>query len=116
MKDLSFSSSGGLLGIFGFGTEQLNTHYSTDTTDGSLTFSQRLSALFENSYLVNLTIKNDKHKKINLENLVDLPPDEEDDRKEVENDQGGDKDRRLRSIIPRTLPPPNLLNDYLVFN
>ena len=45
---------------------------------------------------------------MNLENLVNLSPDEEDNCKEVEHDQGGDKDRRLRSIIPRTLPPPSL--------
>jgi len=43
-----------------------------------------------------------------LRHLVYLPPDEEDDCKEVEHDQGGDEDRSLRSIVPRTLPPPNL--------
>ena len=40
--------------------------------------------------------------------LVDLPPNEEDNCKEVEDDQGGDEDRRLRTIIPGTLPPPSL--------
>ena len=62
----------------------------------------------EKFYLVTLIIKMINIKKINLENLVYLPPDEEDDRKEVEHDQGGDEDRSLRSIVPRTLPPPNL--------
>ena len=40
--------------------------------------------------------------------LVDLSPDEEDDCKEVEDDQGGDEDGRLRTIIPGTLPPTSL--------
>ena len=40
--------------------------------------------------------------------LVDLPPDKEDDCKEVEDDQGGDEDGRLSTIVPGTLPPPSL--------
>ena len=47
-------------------------------------------------------------KKAKDSHLVDLPPDEEDDCKEVEDDQGGDEDRRLRTIIPGTLPPTSL--------
>ena len=81
-----------------------------------MTFSQRLSALLKKFCLVNLIIENNKHKFFLIENLGYLTPDEEDDRKEVEHNQDGDEDCRLRSIIPRTLTPPNLSIDCLAFN
>ena len=46
--------------------------------------------------------------------LVDLSPDKKDDGEKVEDDQGRDEDRRLRSIVPRPLPSPSLKKGYLI--
>ena len=76
----------------------------------TLSPSQSWSSDTCNSMIMILTLTTDQIRC----HLVNLSPDKKDDGEKVEDDQGRDEDRRLRSIVPRPLPSPSLKKGYLI--
>ena len=90
------------------GSKYRKTKYLSVIT--TLSPSQSWSSDTCNSMIMILTLTTDQIRY----HLVDLSPDKKDDGEKVEDDQGRDEDRRLRSIVPRPLPSPSLKRGYLI--